>query len=80
MHLTLKNHEKIKGLVFVRKDKIPTITIYVGSHLVFEKQRNARKYDCFLEGIKKPIDAQILSEEILEKLNASPNPMANVDG
>lgn len=68
---TLKDYEKIKGLVFIHKYQVPTITIYVGSYLVFEKQRNVRKYDCFLEGIKKPIDTQILSEEILEKLNAS---------
>ncbi len=67
----LKDYEKTKGLVFVHKCKIPAITIYVGSYLVFEKQRNVRKYDCFLERIKKPIDVQILSEEILEKLNAS---------
>ncbi|MCQ2784856.1 hypothetical protein ACQKA0_02950 [Helicobacter pylori] len=66
---TLKNHDKLKGLVFVHKYQVPTITIFLGSHLVFEKQKKEKIHEYFLESIKKPIDTKALSDEILQTLN-----------
>ncbi|MFP5952410.1 hypothetical protein ACLF8M_06540, partial [Helicobacter pylori] len=49
--------------------QVPTITIFLGSHLVFEKQKKEKSMNIFWKASKKPIDTKALSDEILQTLN-----------
>ncbi|GAA7257819.1 hypothetical protein ID0475_13810 [Helicobacter pylori] len=63
------NLNQIAKCLNTNKYQVPTITIFLGSHLVFEKQKKEKIHEYFLESIKKPIDTKALSDEILQTLN-----------
>ncbi len=63
------NLNQIAKHLNTNKYQVPTITIFLGSHLVFEKQKKEKIHEYFLESIKKPIDTKALSDEILQTLN-----------